>query len=205
MNPLNREAWLQAAIEDLRPLFRGHGYELGQVHVSVGWPSSGGLGNRKRTIGQCWCGTTSEDGKPHVFISPLLTGDPKDPMGALATLVHELVHVVVGTEAKHGPKFAKCATKLGLAGKPTSTHAGDDLIARLVQLAEKLGPFPHSKLTPTEKQKKQTTRMHKCECGICGFTVRLSKKWAEVGAPICPTDKQPMNLELPEGDEGEDE
>lgn len=203
---MNREAWLQAAIEDLRPLFKGHGYDLGQVHVSVGWPSSGGLGTRKRTIGQCWCGTTSEDGKPHVFISPLLAGDPKDPMGALATLVHELVHVVVGTEAKHGPKFAKCAHKLGLEGKPTSTSAGEGLIGRLVQLVEKLGPFPHAKLTPAEKLKKQTTRMHKCECGICGFTVRLSKKWAEVGAPICPTDNKPMNLDLPpEEDDGDGE
>jgi len=197
---LNREAWLQAAVAELRPLFKGAGYEIPEVHVSVGWPSSGGLGTAKRTIGQCWSGTTSEDKKPHIFISPMLDekGGTQD---VLPTLVHELVHVAVGTEAKHGPKFAKAMDKVLLEGKPTSTHASEALVERLKQLVEKLGAFPHAKICPSPKDKKQTTRMKKAECDCCGFTIRLARKWSDVGIPDCPVDKKPMTLEARMGDE----
>jgi hypothetical protein len=43
MAGLNREAWLEALLEKLRPLFSEAGYPLPeQVHVSVGWPSKMG-------------------------------------------------------------------------------------------------------------------------------------------------------------------
>ncbi len=198
---LNREAWLQAAVEELRPLFRGNGCELPKIHVSVGWPSAGGLGNKKRVIGQCWSGTASEDNTPHIFISPMLAVDG-DPQGVLPTLVHELVHVAVGTEAKHGPKFAKLATKMLLDGKPTSTVASEALLERLKLIVEKLGPFPHAKLVPQPKDpKKQSTRMKKAEC-TCGYTVRLSQKWIDVGVPSCPVDRVLLVVEdKGEGDE----
>lgn len=197
---LNREAWLQAAVEELRPLFRGNGCELPPIHVSVGWPSSGGLGTKKRTIGQCWAGTTSEDKKPHVFISPLLD-EKGDPQGVLPTLVHELCHVAAGTEAKHGPKFAKIAAKMLLDGKPTSTSASEALMERLKAIVEKLGQFPHAKIVPSPKDpKKQTTRMLKAEC-TCGYTVRLSQKWVDVGVPSCPVDRVLLVVE----DKGDDE
>ena len=198
---LNREAWLDAAVEELRPLFRGHGHEIPAVRVSVGWPSSGGLGKAKRTIGQCWSGKASEDGKPQLFISPLLDA-PCEAQGVLATLVHELIHVAVGTEAKHGPKFARLADQMMLEGKPTSTSASLDLIERLKLVVEKLGPFPHSKLVPQPSDKKpQTTRMKKAECDCCGFTIRLARKWADIGVPECPVDKKPLILEAREADE----
>lgn len=206
MTTLNREAWLEAAVEELRPLFQGINKPLDKVRVSVGWPSSGGLGKRRRVIGQCWSGETTKDTLPQLFISPLLD-DPNDPMGVLATLVHELVHVVAGVDAKHGPKFARIAKQLGLEGKPTSTHGGDALMDRLKQITEKLGPFPHTKIVPPEKEKKQGTRMKKCECEACGYIARTVKKWLEEkGTPLCPCNSQPMKLELlpdedPEGDE----
>src|SRR6185369_14143006 len=126
---LNREAWLQAAVEEMRPIFRGHGYEGHDLQVSVGWPSRGGLGNAKRTIGQCWFGETTADKKPQLFISPL-TDEVTAPQGVLATLVHEVVHVVAGSDAKHGPRFVKVMKKVGLVDKPTATSAGPDLIVR---------------------------------------------------------------------------
>lgn len=192
---MNREAWLQAAIEDLRPLFQGLNHPLPEVRVSVGWPSSGGLGTRRRTVGQCWYGTMAADNIPQLFISPLLEGEDY-VNGVLATLVHELVHVVAGKDAKHGPKFAKIATQLGLDGKPTSTHAGEGLADRLKQLAEKLGKFPHAKLVPLTTEKKQGTRMKKCECEDCGYIARTVAKWlSEKGAPICPCNQKPMGVE----------
>lgn len=206
-NPaLNREAWLQAAVAKLRPIFLGHGFTIPEVQVSVGWPSSGGLATKKKTIGQCWFGSTTADGKPQLFISPLLD-EVASPQGVLATLVHEICHVAAGPDAKHGPKFKKIATKMGLTGKPTSTEAGDDLKVRLQQLAEELGKFDHSRIVPSDKTpKKQSTRMKKCSCGSCGYVARTVKKWLdEVGSPICPCNNEPMEVELAEDGDGGDE
>jgi len=208
---MNREAWLQAAVEKLKPIFLGKNLTIPDLQVSVGWPSRNALGRAKRTIGQCWDGATTADKKPQLFISPLLD-DVTEPMGVLATLIHEIVHAVVGCDAKHGPKFHKAAKSVGLEGKPTSTHASEDLVIRMKQIAEELGAFPHSKIVPTEdKLKKQTTRMKKCVCEECGYVVRLAKRWMdEVGTPICPggTSEKPhgpTKPELPEAEEPEAE
>lgn len=204
-NPLNREAWLEAAVQNLRPIFLGAGYTIPEIRVSVGWPSSGGLATKKKTIGQCWFGTMAADGKPQIFISPLLD-DVKDPQGVLATLCHEVCHVAAGVDAKHGPRFVKVMKKLGLEGKPTATNAGADMVVRFHGILAELGPFPHSKLVPVKLPKTQTTRMRKCECEGCGFLVRLAQKWLDVGQPICPVPGHgPMKSDLPKGEEEEGE
>jgi len=201
---LNREAWLEAAVQNLRPLFLGQGFTVPEIRVSVGWPSKGALSPKKLVVGQCWFGSTAADGKPQLFISPLLD-DVIEPTGVLATLVHEVSHVIAGPDAKHGPQFAKVAKKIGLEGKMTSTNAGEDLIVRFKGIQEALGPFPHSKIIPCPKDPKpQTTRMRKCECETCGFLVRLTQKWLDVGQPICPGPGHgPMKSDLPTGEEGE--
>jgi hypothetical protein len=189
-----REAWLNAAVDKLRPLFSGSGYEIPEIRVSVGWPSRGGLAVKKRVIGQCWFGMTAKDGKPQLFISPLLDS-VLDPQGVLATLVHEIGHVAAGPEAKHGPKFVKVMKAVGLAGKPTATHADEELLKRLESLATDLGPFPHSRLEPIAPPKVQSTRMIKMTCG-CGYLARTTQKWLDAhGAVICPCNKQPMTVE----------
>lgn len=209
---LNRESWLQAAVQKLRPIFKGHNFDVPELQVSCGWPSSGGLGKAKRTLGQCWFGESTADNKPQLFISPMLeeiiTSDGKsNARGVLATLVHEVVHVIAGPDAKHGPKFVRVMKKLGLEGNPTTTHAGDDLVVRLGQIITDLGAFPHSKIVPTEKDpKKQTTRMKKCECADCSYVARTVKKWLDLyGPPLCPCNKKPMKLEGAIGEEGEGE
>lgn len=205
-NPINREAWLEAAVQNIRPLFLGHGYTLPEIRISVGWPSSRGLSGKKRVIRECWAGHVAADGKPQIFISPLLD-EVVTAGGVLATVVHEVCHVAAGHEAKHGPKFVKVMKKLGLEGKPTSTLAGDDLLIRFQSMLEALGPFPHSKLVPVKEIKKQTTRMRKCECDTCGYLVRLTQKWADVGVPSCPLPGHgALKLEIPLDDgEGEGE
>ncbi|OLP04658.1 hypothetical protein BLL52_4312 [Rhodoferax antarcticus ANT.BR] len=43
----------------------------------------------------------------------------------------------------------------------------------------------------TTGPKRQTRRHIKCQCEVCGYTVRTSKKWLnESGPPICPKHKQ---------------
>lgn len=36
-----------------------------------------------------------------------------------------------------------------------------------------------------EFTKKQTTRMKKATCPVCGYLIRVSRKWLNVGCPTC--------------------
>jgi hypothetical protein len=116
----------------------------------------------------------------------------------LGVLVHELVHACLPADARHGKLYREAALKLGLEGKMRHAMPGKLLKeGRLVQLAESLGPLPHAKLNiergrdnkrPADQPKKQGTRMLKAECeGVgCGYTVRLTSKWAKELGAHCP-------------------
>ena len=42
---------------------------------------------------------------------------------------------------------------------------------------------------------KQSTRLIKCECAECGYTMRTTTKWIEtLGAPLCPCNEQQMEV-----------
>lgn len=181
-----REQWLEKSVELMTPHFENAGYKVPKVRVSCGWPSSGGLGKTHKTIGQCWAKEASSDGVHQIFISPWL--EDIGETGVVPTLVHEVVHAVVGLEAKHGKVFRKCATGVGLDGKMTSTHAGKQLLLLVAVWQRTLGSYPHAKLDPAQRPtKKQTTRMIKMECGTCGYVARAAKKWIdEVGVLKCP-------------------
>jgi hypothetical protein len=196
-NAVNREAWLARAVEVMTPLFEAQGYKVPPVRVSCGWPSSRGLSDKKRAIGECWDTEAAKDGVNQIFISPYLDQSTADAT-LLATLVHEVVHAVVGIKVKHGKAFRKCALAVGLDGKMTATFAGEALKATIAQWEAQLGKYPHAQLDSLKRPtKKQSTRMIKCECS-CGYTVRTTRKWLdEVGAPLCPCNKQPMKFELP--------
>lgn len=181
-----REAWLEAAVNKMMPHFKNAGYDVPPIRVSCGWPSSGGLGKKKRTLGQCWAPEASTDGKSQIFISPYLenTGE----ITALGVLVHEVVHAVVGIKESHNKVFGKCARSVGLEGKMTSALPGEALKKICMEWSEALGPYPHAKLDPEQRPtKKQTTRMVKMECTGCGYVCRASRKWIlEMGPVSCP-------------------
>lgn len=183
-----REQWLLAAVNAMRPLFANRAYTVpDQVRVTCGWPSKSALSPKSKRIGECWSPEASADGTTEIFISPFLF-EVAAPRGVLSTLLHEVVHAVVGLEAKHGKPFKQCALKMGLVGKMTSTEAGEELLETLKEIATELGEYPHAKLDSLKSPRKtQTTRMVKCECKECGFIVRTTRKWLEeVGAPHCP-------------------
>lgn len=170
---MNREAWLEAAVEALRPTLTFDG----SPRVSVGFPSKGALrGTRKSTtIGQCWPGEVAADGVVQVYVSPLLD----DPTQVLAVLLHELIHFKVGCEAKHGKPFKRQMQHVGLEGKATATVPSAQLAAVLERKALELGPYPHAKLDPVQLQKgKQTTRLLKAQCPACAYVIRVTKQWA---------------------------
>jgi hypothetical protein len=192
-----REAWLTGGITLLRPHFKDaggdkpgrrgeHGYTVpDNVRVTCGWPSKGALARKNQRIGECWSDRASKGKLFEMFISPSLA----EPVEVLGVLTHELVHATVGLEAKHGKLFKRCALAVGLAGKMRATTTGPELAKVLDKIAAKLGPYPHHELTSmTTGERKQGTRLVKAECAVCGYTVRVTRKWLDAaGAPLCPT------------------
>ena len=184
MTTLIRETWLEQMIDLLRLDFEKSGSPLPAtpIRVSCGFPSKSALARKAPRVGECWGVESSEDRSFQVFISPVL----KESVEVTATLVHELVHCAVGIDCKHRGSFPKVAKSLGLEGKMTATVAGETLKARLKELVEQLGEYPHARLIASNRPKTQGTRMILLRCPDCGYQVRTTQKWIEVGLPVCP-------------------
>lgn len=171
LNPGTREEWLTEAVNLLDDLLPDT-ITRSPFRVSVGFPVGTRTSNGGKAIGQCHY--AAADGIPQLFIHPELT----DPIRVLDVLLHERIHAVLPVGTGHGRLFAQVATAAGLAGKPTATVASDDLKPILSAIAEVLGEYPHGRLTHEQARgKKQTTRMIKCECEVCGFIFRTTLKW----------------------------
>ena len=180
---MTREEWLSDATAELRELFKQHGVTVpDMVRSSCGFPSKSALSNKNRRIGECWSAKASADKHAEIFISPTIS----DSMRVLDILAHELIHACHPGDG-HGKMFKRTATAIGLEGKMTATVAGDKFKAWAKPVLERLNAYPHADLIPSNAQKKQSTRMLKCYCTECGYTVRVAGKWLEdMGAPHCP-------------------
>ena len=191
MTTTNREDWLTAAVNELRPFFDTVGKPLpANVRVTCGFPSNA---KRSGAIGECWADTASADKTFEVLISPTLD----DPLHVFDVLVHELCHSTAGA-MNHGINFQKVAALMHLV--PSLGPKGWKATGRGVQfeptygaIIDSLGPYPHAALTMSTK-KTQGTRMLKAVCPSCGYTVRLTQKWAALGLPSCPQDSDTLNL-----------
>lgn len=175
---MNRETYLEKGVKALTPLFAKHGYKLPPVKVSCSWP--GGHGNKLKAIGQCWPRGASDANINEVFISPSIS----DSVRALDILTHELIHAIDDCQNGHRKEFSIIMRAVGLAGKPTATHAGERLHAELESIANKLGSYPHEKLN-TANKRKQKSRQLKVSCTECGAIWRMSKTWI-MQAKACP-------------------
>ena len=181
---LERQQWLERAVEALRERFAGVGYTVPQkIRVSIGWPKRAASCG---AIGECWSTEASSDAHAELFVSPELTVSGR----ILDVLAHELTHATVGTAAGHQKPFKQCALKIGLQGPMRSTTGGPEFMTWAETLFKRIGLYPAGFLTDSPKQ---GTRMRKCECSICGYTARVARKWlALAGPPICPTDRVAM-------------
>lgn len=154
------------------------------IRASVGWPSSGGLGKKKRTIGQCWSVDSSAGRVNEIFISPWLS----DPIEVCATLIHEVVHAAVGVDAKHLRPFAEGARAVGLLKPWTATTASEELRNKITHFLEEVAPYPHHKLDPKSLKgptKPQTNKHLKLQCPNCAYVVRSTQKFIDLGLPTC--------------------
>lgn len=199
MSIRTREQWLIVLADILREDFHKVGSPLPEkIKVSCGWPSYGARNKKSRTIaGECWSTTLSHGGNTEIFISPIID----DSLQAGHILVHELTHAAVGLAKGHGKEFKKVALSVGLTGPMRATTAGPRLAERLNTLISDLGLYPHASLeTLTSGRKKQGTRLLKVICPECGYTVRTTAKWLEVGLPTCPCGTE---MEAERGEEGD--
>jgi hypothetical protein len=188
---MTREDWLMTLIEEVRPLFPAHtGQTLPQrIRVACGFPSSA---RRSGAIGECWADASSADGTVEILISPVLD----DVTTVAATLVHELCHALPGS-MNHSKTFATHAANMGLAPGAKGwkgTGPGPGFDSRYGEILASLGAYPHAQLIMSAKPT-QTTRMLKAVCPACGYTVRLTKKWADLGLPLCHQDGEQFVLQ----------
>ena len=180
----NRESWLNRVAIGMAPLFAALDAPLpSRIRVAIGFTSRGAKG---RAIGECWDNRRSGDGHFEIFIRPDLAHAPDAmPAQIAAILAHELVHAAVGIAAGHGKAFKRVAV-----GPMRSTTPGDAFLAAIAPILAAAGPLPHARLDTggeTTAPKKQATRLLKCECQACSYTVRTARKWLETaGAPLCP-------------------
>ena len=200
-----REAWMLRAVELMRPLFAEIGEEVPPVRISIGWP--GGRGNKQHVVGQCWAASAVADKVPAIFVSPV----QKDVLEILGTIMHECIHACA--HFAHRADFAKVAKKLDPEGDHTGSWAkswpllgrSPALFTRLQSLADQLGEFPHSAVrgeggllgTGPARPAVQGTRMIKCWCASCGYTLRTTRQWRNIATPVCPnSDSHGSGLEM---------
>jgi hypothetical protein len=192
--PGPREVWLHTFIAAAAPKFAELGFPIpDEVRASIGFTSKGRRSNR---VGECWDRSASGDQHFEMFIVPTL-GDTAEIAGILT---HELVHAAVGLKAKHGAKFRKAATALGLEGKMTATTTGPAWHAWADPVLKAIGPYPAKALVSgmgSTAGPKQGTRMIKCDCRHCGFAFRTTKLHLEAVAyaPACPACSETMEVQ----------
>ena len=199
-----RDLWLRHATDALRPLFETHGLPLpAEIRFAIAFTSSGRKGKR---VGETWHDGATADRAFEIF----LRADLAAPIDVLTVLVRQLVHAALPASDSHGKLYKSAANKIGLSGKMREAVPNPYLLERLERLVTELPPLPHAALNldwkAMDKPRKQGTRMLKAECAKmadqsqpCGYTVRLSSKWAALGA-VCPK-HGPMDVEIPEPDE----
>jgi hypothetical protein len=202
MNINNRETWLNTVTDRfIRDHFKKVGYTIpDNVRMGCSFTSRGAfkrIGQKSTRIGECWSASASEGGHSEIMISPTIA----DSTDAIAILIHELVHATVGNHEGHNQVFKRCAIAVGLEGKMTATVASEPLKATIAQWLQSVGEYPHATLNANLR--KQSTRLHKCECVRCGYTMRISSKWLKLATPRCPLGCGQMSHDF-EGDDYEE-
>jgi len=210
MTKTNRETWLNELAAMMAPRFKEMGFPVPPFRVAVGFTSAG---KTAAVAGECWHSSRSADGVFEILLSPVID-DSMLIAGTLAhELTHAAVgfhHKHKGDFAKvvlalglnrpltattPGPKFIEWATpfleKLGPI--PHAKLSWNSVLTPVPgaeggEGGEDDGPGAGS----SNAKKKQSTRMLKATCTAdvdgqpCGYTVRLSKKWAQKLGACCP-------------------
>lgn len=177
---MTREQWLNIALhKHVAPLLKNKAGAVlpADCKVSVGFP---GGGSARKRIGECWPRSRSSLKVNEIFLNPAM----KDVARLMDVLVHEAIHAVDDCQHGHKGFFRRTALAAGLVGKMTATSAGPELKAWIDATLKKMPAFDYGSLD-LDGRKKQSTRMVKVVCVECGYTLRTTQRWLEVGLPTC--------------------
>tara|TARA_R100001594_G_scaffold5205_5_gene16623 strand:- start:3434 stop:4015 length:582 start_codon:yes stop_codon:yes gene_type:complete len=172
---MNRETYLNKATELLKvgTFKRADLVIPHDVKISCGFPPTGNTRNNNKTLGVCHNRESSKAKVNEIFISPVIS----ESLRVLDILAHELIHAIDDCKNGHKKAFRDMAISIGLEGKSmTSTHAGERLKQDLSKIINRLGEYPHQKVSLAANRKKQGTRMLKVSCNNCEFSYRTSNK-----------------------------
>ena len=187
----NREAWLNAAVDELRPFFSSRGHTLpAEIRVACAYPT-----NAKRSgfkvLGECIPSTNSADGHYEIFISPILDA----PNLVTRTLISQLCRTSKGALNVTTLRYSHVAADMHIlpAGTGSSpykevTH-GNEFINAYQAIIDSLGIYPHAKVD-VSAHKSQGTRMLLARCPTCQCSIRMTAKWVynahgDVELPTC--------------------
>jgi hypothetical protein len=185
---MHRELWLTKATKLLRFQWSRFGIAVPvDVKVTCGFP---GGGSPRRRIGECWPRARSGAKVNEVMISPVLEA----PLDVIDVLGHELLHAVDDCASGHGPAFTKNSKTVGYSGGKHSKITTPEALALAQVVLEKIGVYPHAKVQLTAKKAKDSTGLHKLECGCGNVAYMTSKKIADFGFPVCGDCEGEMQL-----------
>lgn len=142
------EAWLDHAVELMRPYFAERGYEIPRVRVLPGFSTNGYHPERRvHTLASCHPRSWSKDGINEIYISPLTV----HPVEVLSILAHELIHAINDCQDGHGPVFQEMSRSLHLPSNRRVDISNRKLaIRRFREMAQELGPFPRGGVSFSE-------------------------------------------------------
>ena len=174
MTYATREAWLQDAAAELAPLILGSsGHTLpANLRVACGFPSTF---RRSGALGETFAAKDSADGAVEILISPTLS----DPGEVLAVLARQLMMTVAS-----GAALTRAIYSAGIVNSKPHEVPATGMCPDITEVALALGEYPHAELSLAARPK-APTRLLKGLCPTCGYTIRLSQKWATQGMPTC--------------------
>jgi hypothetical protein len=221
---VSHESYIQGIVEAAKQMVKDDPAKLAAIErckVTYGQGIAGALGV---TYHNTWKSKPADFIGP-VQPSPIVevcAQHQSDWTQVATTTIHELGHVVAGYGHGHDRVFKEACEALGLrAAKAVATKDESNLsrlhpklramIAALpqptdgtpMQVANRFGIVPRAKGCSAGAGTKggksrgvgSGSRLVKCSCERCGYTVRTTQKWLDVAIPKCPVDDINMTTE----------
>lgn len=212
----NRESWLQFLTDELKPVFAAVGAPLPpKIRIAIGFTSSGDRGKSIGECWDSTASAddhfeilirpdTDDPNKlAHILAHELVhaaVGIRVGHKGAFRTVALAIGLVGPMRMTVAGPIFETTIAPILKKAGPVP-HAR--LVFRRTRVQPESRPAPGapddgSGADPdddsgkdedvlTTRPRRQVSRMIKCACGQCGYTVRTARKWLEqIGPPHCP-------------------
>ena len=208
---VTHEAYLAAIVEAIAAHAPQYADRIRHARVMFGT----GVG-RPGVLGTTFYGTWKNGQPDALPVIEICAFAQDTPSQIAVTTVHEIAHAVLDPGAGHGSLWKATARELGMATPSATSSGCEgwdafdpDIRAVLEDIPTPNDgkPFPPSPRTlqgrpigprpcsagngargGTSRGRGAGSRMFKCTCHHedCGYTVRTTRKWLDVGAPICP-------------------